>query len=110
MLSRSAPPPCSSWRPTRRRSASPCSSSTGDSHRYRSDDPLSASAPCDGEGGTCSSGWFAHPSYDVPNFHPVVVHGSTFPVEWLRLTIDPGADAPAGANAFGPFSWDRIQP
>jgi hypothetical protein len=38
------------------------------------------------------------------------VHGSTFPMEWLRLTITPGANAPAGANVFGPFAWQRVQP
>ena len=70
----------------------------GDSHVYRSDNPLSASDPLNG----------LHPGYDVPNFHRVVVHGSTFPLEWLRLTIDPRADAPVGANAFGPFSWQEV--
>ena len=35
-------------------------------------------------------------------------HGSTEPLEWLRLTVTPGANAPAGSNAFGPFSWERI--
>ncbi|MCW3046048.1 MAG: hypothetical protein JWO74_332 [Solirubrobacterales bacterium] len=73
----------------------------GDSHVYRSDNPLVASDPLS----------YMHPGYDVPNFHRVVVHGSTFPLEWLRLTVDPGASAPAGASAFGPFSWERmIQP
>jgi hypothetical protein len=73
----------------------------GDSHVYRSDNPLVASDPVS----------YMHPGYDVPNFHRVVVHGSTFPLEWLRLTVDPGASAPAGASAFGPFSWEReIQP
>jgi hypothetical protein len=82
----------------------------GDSHQYRSDDPFSATAPCDGEAGPCASDYSAHPGYSVANFHRVVVHGSTFPLEWLRLTIDPRADAPASANAFGPFSWTRVQP
>ena len=27
---------------------------------------------------------------------------------WLRITIDPGANAPQSANAFGPFSWTRV--
>jgi hypothetical protein len=49
-----------------------------------------------------------HPGYDVPNFHRIVVHGSTFPLEWLRLTVDPRASAPNGADAFGPFSWTRV--
>lgn len=72
----------------------------GDSHVYRSDNPLAASDPLN----------FMHPGYDVPNFHRVVVHGSTFPLEYLRLTVDPRADAPARASAFGPFSWERVQP
>ena len=51
----------------------------GDSHVYRSDNPLAPSDPLS----------FMHPGYDVPNFHRVVVHGSTFPLEYLRLTADP---------------------
>jgi hypothetical protein len=54
--------------------------------------------------------WGVHPSYDVPNFHRVVVHGSTFPFEYLRLTVDPRGNAAASANAFGPFSWSRVNP
>jgi hypothetical protein len=55
--------------------------------------------------------WAQHPFYKVTNFHRVVVHGSTFPLEWLKLTIDPRANAPADAYSFGPFSWQRmIQP
>ncbi|WP_164836311.1 metallophosphoesterase [Actinacidiphila soli] len=85
----------------------------GDSHQYKSDNPLSPSAPCVGEvagggEGACASVASAHPGYDVPNFHRVVVHGSTFPLEWLKLTIDTNANAPASANAFGPFSWQRM--
>jgi hypothetical protein len=39
------------------------------------------------------------------------MYGSTFPLEWLKLTIDPRANAPADAYSFGPFSWQRmIQP
>jgi hypothetical protein len=72
----------------------------GDSHVYRSDNPLSASDPLN----------YIHPAYDVPNFHRVVVHGSTFPLEWLRLTVDPRADSANGSNAFGPFSWEEVQP
>jgi hypothetical protein len=72
----------------------------GDSHVYRSDNPLSASDPLN----------YIHPGYNVPNFHRVVVHGSTFPLEWLRLTVDPQADNAPDANAFGPFSWDEVQP
>jgi hypothetical protein len=85
----------------------------GDSHQYRSDNPLSPSAPCVGEvpgggEGACTSVASAHPGYDVSNFHRVVVHGSTFPLEWLKLTIDTNANNAAAANAFGPFSWQRM--
>ena len=73
----------------------------GDSHVYQSGNPLSAS----------SSLAYMHPGYDVPNFHRVVVHGSTTPLEWLKLTVNPSAHAPNGDTAFGPFSWEReIQP
>jgi hypothetical protein len=58
--------------------------------------------------------WNNHPGspahYDVQNFHRVVVHGSTEPLEWLRLTITPGVNASPSANAFGPFSWTRVLP
>ena len=70
----------------------------GDSHAYRSDNPLSASDPLHA----------MHPAYDVANFHRIVVHGSTFPLEYLRLAVDPRADAPNGADAFGPFRWERV--
>ena len=72
----------------------------GDSHVYLSDNPFSAADPVSS----------MHPGYDVPNFHRIVVHGSTFPLEWLRLTINPRANAPQGADAFGPFSWTRVIP
>jgi hypothetical protein len=72
----------------------------GDSHVYRSDNPLSAADPLN----------YMHPGYDVPNFHRIVVHGSTFPLEWLKLTVDPKAEAPNGPNAFGPFSWQEVIP
>jgi hypothetical protein len=73
----------------------------GDSHVYKSDNPLSASDPLN----------VVHPGYDVPNFHRVVVHGSTFPMEWLKLTVDPKAKSPTGDTTFGPFSWThQIQP
>jgi hypothetical protein len=79
----------------------------GDSHTYRSDNPLSPTAPCAWELATaCPTDYSIHPGYDVPNFHRVVVHGSTFPLEWLKLTIDPDAEG-SGDNAFGPFSWVR---
>jgi hypothetical protein len=70
----------------------------GDSHVYQSGNPLAPGDP----------NYDMHPGYNVPNFHRVVVHGSTAPLEWLRLTIDPRADHPAGASAFGPFSWERV--
>ena len=71
----------------------------GDSHEYRSDNPLSASDLLN----------YLHPGYSVANFHRVVVHGSTFPLEWLRLTIDTRTSG-TGTSAFGPFSWERVQP
>jgi hypothetical protein len=52
--------------------------------------------------------WATHPSYDVPNFHRVVVHGSTFPLEWLKLTVHTKSQA-ASSTSFGPFSWVRQQ-
>ena len=73
----------------------------GDSHVYQSGNPLSPGDPVAA----------MHPGYDVPNFHRVVVHGSTFPLEWLKLKIDPSANYPQGSESFGPFSWTRkIQP
>ena len=73
----------------------------GDSHVYQSGNPLS---PLDPNASI-------HPGYDVPNFHRVVVHGSTLPLEWLKLKIDPSASYPQGSESFGPFSWERrIQP
>lgn len=97
----------------------------GDSHHYRSDNPLQAGQPCEFESGAdavdCQTipaaidftpdAWTNHPVYGVPNFHRLVVHGSTFPLEWLKLTVTPGSNAPNGSDAFGPFSWARqIQP
>lgn len=46
----------------------------------------------------------------MPNFHRVVVHGSTMPLEYLRLTIDRMTNAPHGTEAYGPFSWTRVIP
>jgi len=70
----------------------------GDSHVYRSDNPLAVGDALH----------YMHPAYDVGNFHRVVVHGSTFPLEYLRLTVDPRADAANGDTAFGPFRWERV--
>jgi hypothetical protein len=84
----------------------------GDSHRYRSDNPFSTSTLCVTESPAgevpCTDNLGLHPGYTVPNFHRIVVHGSTSPLEWVKLTVDEHADAPAGTNAFGPFSWTRI--
>ena len=83
---------------------------TGDSHIYRSDNPLVQAAPCVGDSAVCSvDAWTQHPYYNVPNFHRIVVHGSTVPLEYLRFTIDPSANAANGADAFGPFSWTRVR-
>jgi len=96
----------------------------GDSHHYRSDNPLKAGQPCEFESGADTvdcltipaavdftpDAWNNHPVYNVPNFHRVVVHGSTEPLEWLRLTVTPGATAVASSDAFGPFSWERVLP
>lgn len=73
----------------------------GDSHVYQVGNPMDPT----------SAVYAMHPFYNVPNFFRIVVHGSTTPLEWLKVTIDPSINAPAGANAFGPFAWTRmIQP
>jgi hypothetical protein len=98
----------------------------GDSHMYRSDNPLQRGAPCVIETGApdtstkpCSDDAYANQaanggSYDVPNFHRIVVHGGTTfpaqPLEYTRLTDDPRADNPTTSTSFGPFSWERVQP
>jgi hypothetical protein len=88
----------------------------GDSHVYRSDNPLVNDAPCVAEPSSgapatpcAEDDWDNHPGYDVANFHRIVVHGSTFPLEWLKLKIDPGTTNPSTSTSFGPFSWTRIQ-
>ena len=81
----------------------------GDSHVYRSDNPLAHAAPCAGDDSVCGyDAWLSHPAYDVPNFHRIVVHGSTTPLEYLRLRVTPGGNLPASASGFGPFSWTRV--
>ena len=85
----------------------------GDSHVYRSDDPLQAGSTCYTESGVCpDDAWNQHPFYGVPNFHRIVVHGSTFPLEWLKLSIDPGAawENASTPTSWGPFSWERVIP
>jgi hypothetical protein len=87
----------------------------GDSHVYRSDNPLVPGALCAGDAGTCASydSYNAQPNgYNVPNFHRIVVHGSTFPLEYLNLTMSPSAhndttDTATGGT-FGNFSWTRV--
>jgi hypothetical protein len=82
----------------------------GDSHSYRSDNPLkakqacvfesgAASVSCDslpepGDGSYTRDAWDNHPGYDVSNFHRLIPHGSTHtatdgsrpPMEWIKLT------------------------
>jgi hypothetical protein len=107
----------------------------GDSHFFRSDNPLVQGAECAVETGvgtattTCADSvasgklngiTLADPydtqpnGYNVANFHRIVVHGnatvSGTPMEWIKLTVDPRANATASENAFGPFSWTREQP
>ena len=100
----------------------------GDSHTYRSDNPLQPGAPCTMDNAvqqtetSCAQAatdnnpnsanitadaWTNHPSYNVPNFHRVVVHGSTLPLEWLKLTADPNANYKTTSTTFGTFSWQR---
>ena len=80
----------------------------GDSHVYRSDNPLQKVSSCTGDEDVCPyDAWDSHPSYDVPNFHRIVVHGSTVPLEYLRLTANRQSQ-PTTATSFGPFSWQRV--
>lgn len=87
----------------------------GDSHGYRSDNPLVKGAPCVAENGAgeaaCGDDAYdSHPNdYDVKNFHRIVVHGSTAPMEWLKLDVKPGdSEGRTGPSTFGPFSWKRM--
>jgi hypothetical protein len=93
----------------------------GDSHLYRSDNPMSRTALCVGEidpatgASVCAhdpsnSAWYEHQglNLNVPNFHRVVVHGSTTPLEWLELTIDPNVKYKTTDTTFGPFKWQRM--
>jgi hypothetical protein len=87
----------------------------GDSHVFRSDNPLVQGAPCVTESGAaeiaCSDDAYDNQpnDYNVSNFHRIVVHGSTSPMEWLKLTIKPGdSEGRSGPNSFGPFSWERM--
>lgn len=89
----------------------------GDSHVYRSDNPLVKGAACLAEPSpgaaavACADDAYANQpnGYNVPNFHRVTVHGSTTPLEWLKLGVDPGASLDRrGDQVFGPFSWQRV--
>src|SRR5436190_3646040 len=95
----------------------------GDSHHYRSDNPLLDNAPCVVETGVgtqtalcADDNYDTHPYYaeGVSNFHRLTIHGSTFPLEYTRLSVNPRANSAATATAtatsFGPFSWERIIP
>lgn len=103
----------------------------GDSHKFRVDNPLKTGQSCYTEpvaGGTtieaCTSANIvttSYPldpfnnnqsgaSYNVANFRRIVVHGSTAPMEYLKLTVDPSQNVSTNsATAFGPFSWSRVQ-
>ena len=90
----------------------------GDSHKYRSDNPLQSGAPCVTESSpttdaVCSSDVWDRQSTSLPAeqaslFHRVVVHGSTTPLQWIKLTVDANANNTPSDHAFGPFSWVRI--
>lgn len=123
----------------------------GDSHNYRSDNPLVPGAACvveapvagvvgaalvaAKEAVACSDASVAivaatyhtdvygsssattdpytnQPGgYNVPNFHRIVTHTNPAnPMEYLKLTINPNANAANGSSAFGPFSWARVKP
>jgi hypothetical protein len=102
----------------------------GDSHQYRSDNPLKSGQACWFESGVGAAtipcgdpalagaitpdAYVNHSGYNVSNFHRIVVHGSTTPLEWLRLTITPGTNASEAdvikGTAFGPFHWERVIP
>ena len=84
----------------------------GDSHVFRSDDPLEQGSTCFTESALVRPRMMRGTSTRTTtcrSFHRIVVHGSTFPLEWLKLTIDQGP-APiddATATSWGPFTWVR---
>ena len=91
----------------------------GDSHSYRSDNPLQNDAPCVIETGVgtataaaCTDDAFDNQDFvgSVPNFHRLVVHGSTLPLQYTRLTVSRRANYAATATSFGPFRWERVIP
>ncbi len=92
----------------------------GDSHKYRSDNPLQKGAPCviEKTGSTTETEACADDNYDThanypgawPNFHRLVVHGATFPLQYARLTVNARGSYPTTATSFGPFRWERVIP
>jgi hypothetical protein len=99
----------------------------GDSHVYRSDNPMvndpggahcvietgsTTTTQCtDNPAGTLANAWATHPNLstlNVTNFHRVTVHGNTKPLEYLRFTVDVKHPPGPGPNSFGPFSWERV--
>jgi Calcineurin-like phosphoesterase len=90
----------------------------GDSHRYRSDNPLVKGAFCvteqvgnqSAEVACADDAYDNQPNgYDVKNFHRIVVHGSDPNMEWLKLDVKPRTSfGRARTSAFGPFSWQRM--
>jgi hypothetical protein len=114
----------------------------GDSHFYRSDNPLMKGAACKVEvpsvagsksittttcadsvaNGALKGLTLADPydtvqpagTYNIANFHRIVVHGnataSATDKEYVKLVVDPSVNAVTSENAFGPFSWTRVQP
>lgn len=85
----------------------------GDSHGYRSDNPLVKGSRCVTESGAaeiaCTDDAYANQpfGYELRNFHRIVVHGSTAPMEWVKLQIGEQERAGNNPDAFGPFSWKR---
>lgn len=69
----------------------------GDSHVYQTGNPLVSTDP----------NYNLHPGYNVPKFFRIVVHGSTFPLEWLKVSVNPDVNAAPSSTAFGPFTWER---
>jgi hypothetical protein len=93
----------------------------GDSHKYRSDNPLVEGASCvtekagdqSAEVECVDDAYNNQPNgYNVKNFHRIVVHGSTPNMEWLKLNVKPGDSVGReSATSFGAFSWQRmVQP
>ena len=92
----------------------------GDSHKYRSDNPLQDNAPCviETSGTTTATQPCDDDNYDThanypgewPNFHRLVVHGSTLPLQYTRLTVSERGNYPTTDTSFGPFRWERVIP